>query len=80
MTAQLIETKEGRHIWSKTYDRQYRDIFKIQDDISASVVKELEITMLGEDRKKLLSRSSASPEAMVAYGIGQAELSRRTEV
>jgi len=80
VTAQLIETKKGRHMWSKTYDRQYRDIFKIQDDISASVVKELEITMLGEDRKKLLSRSSASPEAMVAYGIGQAELSRRTEV
>jgi len=80
VTAQLIETKEGRHIWSRTYDRQFTDIFKIQDDISASVVEELQITMLGEDRKKILSRSSASPEAMVAYGIGQAELSRRTAV
>ncbi|MBQ74582.1 MAG: hypothetical protein CMQ20_06095 [Gammaproteobacteria bacterium] len=80
VTAQLIETVKGSHLWSKTYDREYTDIFQIQDDIAASVVGELEITLLGKDLQKIQSRSSASPEAMVANSMGQAELARRTEV
>jgi tetratricopeptide (TPR) repeat protein len=35
--------------------------------------------LLGDERKKIQSRESANPEAMVAYGLGQAELARRTE-
>ena len=80
VTAQLIDTVTGTHLWSKTYDREFTDIFKIQDDIAASVVDELQITLLGDEREKIQSRSSANPEAMVAYGIGQAELSRRNEL
>jgi TolB-like protein/predicted negative regulator of RcsB-dependent stress response len=80
VTAQLIETEKGSHLWSKTYDREYKDIFKIQDDIAASVVDELQITLLDREREKIQSRSSASPEAMVANSMGQAELARRTKV
>ncbi|MCZ6502664.1 MAG: tetratricopeptide repeat protein [Gammaproteobacteria bacterium] len=80
VTAQLIETARGSHLWTQTYDREYKDIFKIQDDIAASVVDKLEITLLGKDREKIQSRSSASPEAMVANSMGRAELARRTEV
>ncbi len=80
VTAQLIETVRGSHLWTQTYDREYTDIFKIQDDIAASVVDKLEITLLGKDREKIQSRSSASPEAMVANSMGRAELARRTEV
>lgn len=79
VTAQLIETQTGLHLWSETYDRQLVDIFKIQDDISNSVVDELQITLLGEDREKIQSRASANPEAMVAYSMGQSELALRNE-
>lgn len=79
VTAQLIDTESGSHLWSKTYDREFTDIFKIQDDIANSVVDELQITLLGEDREKIQSRASAHPEAMVAYGMGQAEMGRRNE-
>lgn len=78
VTAQLIDTKTGSHIWSQTYDKEFTDIFQIQDDIAASVVDELQITLLGNEREKIQSRSSASPEAIVAYGMGQAELARRS--
>ncbi len=80
VTAQLIETGTGGHLWSKTYDREFTDIFQIQDDIAASVVRELEITLLADDQDRIKSRASAKPEAMVAFGMGQDELARRTEV
>jgi len=47
ITAQLIEARTDTHVWSETYDRELVDVFAIQDQISAQVVKELEIRILG---------------------------------
>ena len=41
VTAQLIDVHSGSHLWSDTYDREYRDIFRIQGDIAGAVVKQL---------------------------------------
>jgi TolB-like protein/Tfp pilus assembly protein PilF len=41
ITAQLIRVDNGYHVWSQTYDRRLDDIFKVQDEISAQVVKSL---------------------------------------
>lgn len=48
ITAQLVKTDDGFHLWSETYDRTLDDIFAVQDDIASSVVRELELTLLGE--------------------------------
>jgi TolB-like protein/lipoprotein NlpI len=47
ITAQLIHAADGFHLWSQTYDRRLDDIFRIQDEIAADVVKELKVTLLG---------------------------------
>ncbi len=41
ITAQLIDAKTDKHIWSETYDRHLSDIFRIQDEIATAVVGEL---------------------------------------
>jgi len=48
ITAQLIEARSDTHLWSETYDRELDDIFAIQDDIAATVVEQLKITLLGQ--------------------------------
>ena len=48
ITAQLIEARSDTHLWSETYDRELEDIFAIQDEISATVVDQLKITLLGD--------------------------------
>ena len=47
ITAQLISAGEGFHVWSETYDRKLDDIFKIQEEIAAEVVKQLKVRLLG---------------------------------
>jgi len=47
ITAQLIDARSDTHLWSETYDRQLDDIFAIQDEIAATVVKQLKVTLLG---------------------------------
>jgi len=48
ISVQLIDTQSDTRLWSETYDRMVDDIFAIQDEISASVVAQLKITLLGE--------------------------------
>jgi tetratricopeptide (TPR) repeat protein len=45
ITAQLIDSSDGTHEWSETYDRDLRDVFAIQDDITKNVVSALATTL-----------------------------------
>lgn len=41
ITAQLVEAHSDRHLWSKTYNREMRDIFAIQDEVATAIASEL---------------------------------------
>jgi TolB-like protein/cytochrome c-type biogenesis protein CcmH/NrfG len=43
VTAQLINSRDGTHLFSQTYDREFSDILKMQDEIAASLVRALQI-------------------------------------
>ncbi len=67
ITAQLIDTQEGYHIFSDVYDRTLDDIFEVQDEIALKIANELR-SRLGLDRlnKKL---SDISTENLEAYNL-----------
>ena len=78
VTAQLIKVSTGEHIWSETYDREYRDIFQIQDDIARAVVDKMAVTLLGKATPVEFIAETNNVDAMVAFGKGQKELAHRT--
>jgi len=78
ITAQLIKVSTGEHLWSETYDREYRDIFQIQDDIARAVVDKMKITLLGKEEVFDFVAETTNVDAMVAFGKGQNELAHRT--
>lgn len=63
ITAQLIEARSDTHLWSETYERTLDDVFAIQDEISATVVEQLKITLLGETPHV----QETDPEAYALY-------------
>ncbi|MEN0653229.1 MULTISPECIES: tetratricopeptide repeat protein [Hyphobacterium] len=63
ITAQLIRSEDGFHLWSETYDRELTDIFDIQDEIAGAVADEL-ATSLGLDNGAV---SVARTSDMAAY-------------
>ncbi len=63
ITAQLINVSDGAHVWSETYDRDMTDIFKIQDEIAATVTKQLKVTLLGD----AITSKTVNPEAYTLY-------------
>ena len=51
ITAQLVRASDSSHLWSQTYDRQMADVFEVQDEIAAAVVRQLKIKLLGRHRR-----------------------------
>jgi len=45
VTAQLVKTSDGYHLWSRQYDRGLEDIFRIQEEIAASIAEALSVTL-----------------------------------
>jgi len=45
VTAQLVDTRDGVHVWSAKYDRSVGDVLKLQDAVAAAVVRELQLTV-----------------------------------
>ena len=63
ITAQLIEASSDSHLWSETYDRDFVDIFAIQNDIAIAVVENLRIMILGD----LQQAKETNPDAYALY-------------
>ncbi len=63
ITAQLINAATDTHLWSQTYDRKLDDVFAIQDEIAADVVKQLKVTLLGAAP----TARTTDPEAYALY-------------
>ena len=69
VTAQLVKSSDGYHLWSQRFDREMTDIFAIQDEISQAIVEKLRVR-LAEDRD-LTRRRAVDPDAFQLYLKGQ---------
>jgi tetratricopeptide (TPR) repeat protein len=63
ITAQLIDARTDKHLWSETYDRSLDDIFAVQDEIATAVVTQLKVTILGDAPKA----KTADPKAYALF-------------
>ena len=67
ITAQLIDSKTGGHVWADRYDRDLTDIFAIQDEISKAIVAALRVKLLPEEKKAIEKRGTSSVDAYNLY-------------
>jgi len=65
VTAQLIRVSDGFHMWSETYDRELVNIFAIQDEITAAIVRELRLQLTNQ--AQLSAATTHNPEAYQEY-------------
>jgi TolB-like protein/class 3 adenylate cyclase len=60
ITAQLIDATTGHHIWSERYDREQKDIFVIQDDITLEITKALRVEFISGEQARIWAKSSTT--------------------
>ena len=78
VTAQLVDGKDGGHLWAERYDRDLTDIFAIQDDITHSIVDQLKVRLLPDERTAIGQLPTKDVEAYAYYLRGRQFLHRHS--
>jgi TolB-like protein/predicted Zn-dependent protease len=63
VTAQLIDAKTGNHLWSERYDRDLKDLFELQDDITKNVITALQVKLTVGEYASIRSKGTRNLEA-----------------
>jgi TolB-like protein len=77
IVAELINTADGSELWSRTFDREVKDIFAVQAEIAEAVATSLELTVLGAEERSAKNAATKSVEAHNAYLQGHFYFERR---
>ena len=67
ITAQLVNVKDGYHLWSERYDRELENVFAIQDEISLAILDNLKVKLFGKEKAAILKRHTDNLEAYNLY-------------
>ncbi|HSF93540.1 MAG TPA: adenylate/guanylate cyclase domain-containing protein, partial [Thermohalobaculum sp.] len=78
VTAQLIDTETGNHIWAERYDRQIEDIFDLQDEITETIVGQVEPEIGTVIRQKVQRAPRRDLHAWDCYHLGIANFYKFT--
>jgi len=71
ISAQLINARDGYHIWSERYDREIEDVFAIQDEIARTIVDRLKVKLTAAQDEALGTRHTENIEAYELYLRGR---------
>jgi TolB-like protein/cytochrome c-type biogenesis protein CcmH/NrfG len=77
IVAELINAADGIELWSRTFDRELKDIFAVQQEIAAAVASSLKVTLLGLDERSSANPATKNTEAHNAYLLGHYYFQRR---
>ncbi len=78
VTAQLVSAGDGYHIWSKTYEREAKNIFAMEDELARSIVEALRPKLIGSQSAPLVKPTTTSLEAHDLYLQGRYFKEKRT--
>jgi TolB-like protein/DNA-binding winged helix-turn-helix (wHTH) protein/Tfp pilus assembly protein PilF len=79
VTAQLIRAAVDAHIWAGEYHREYRSILEVQEEVTRSIVEQIEVNLTPEDRQRLASTHPVDPNAYENYLKGRYYFNQRTQ-
>jgi serine/threonine-protein kinase len=77
IVAELINATDGIELWTRTFDRELKDIFAVQQEIAAAVASSLKTTLLGSEQGSSANPATKNTEAHNAYLQGHYYFQRR---
>jgi adenylate cyclase len=67
ITAQLIDALSGHHLWAERYDRELRDIFALQDEITMKVITALQVELTAGEMAGMIAKGTKNIDAFIKY-------------
>ena len=80
LTVQLIRVRDGVQLWGESFDKEFTDIFALEDSLSERVAQSIRLKLTGEETRRFIKRSTERPDAYEAYVKGRYFWNKRTEI
>jgi TolB-like protein len=71
INTELVDVGSGRQLWGEQYNREFHDVFEVQEEIATRISESLRIRLTREDQARLLRRYTDNFEAFRAYLKGR---------
>lgn len=71
ISAQLIDTKEGFHLWAERYDRELKEVFDLQEEIAKKIAQALKIKLSEKEEEKIAQKYKGDLQAYDYYLKGR---------
>jgi tetratricopeptide (TPR) repeat protein len=78
ISAELVEARDGRHLWGEQYSRKLADLLAIQEELGREISENLRPRLTGEQKKALAKRHTETPEAYQEYLKGLYFFNKKT--
>jgi serine/threonine-protein kinase len=79
VTAELVNVRDGYHLWSERFDREMHDVFAIQDEIAHAIVETLKVKLRSPSDSQLVKAQTKNLDAYRLYVEGRYHWNRRGE-
>lgn len=79
ITVQLIRVQDGQQLWADSFDRQFTNIFSLEDTLSEMAAQSIRLQLTGEESRKFAKRPTENLDAYDAYMKGRYFWNKRTE-
>ena len=79
ITAQLIDALSGHHLWAERYDRDLKDIFALQDEITMKVITALQVELTAGEMAGRIAKGTRNLDAFIKYMVASELFNRLTK-
>jgi len=79
ITAQLIDAMTGHHLWAERYDRDLKDIFALQDEITMKIITALQVKLTQGEQAAMIGKGTKNLEAFLKCLQSLESLTRHTK-
>ena len=79
LTVQLVQTKNDRHIWANSYDRELQDVVSLEGELSREIAGQIRIRLTPEQIERFAQKRTVDPEAYALYLQGRYYWHQRNE-
>jgi len=63
ITAQLVDAQTDHHLWAERYERELKDIFAVQDDITKNIITSVHVQLTEGEQGRLYAKGTANLDA-----------------
>jgi TolB-like protein/Tfp pilus assembly protein PilF len=78
ITAELIHAPTDEHLWAESYDRELRDVLRLQSEVAQAIAEQIKVTLTPQEQARMAEARPVNPAAHEAYLKGRFYWNKRT--